>query len=314
MLQSLMNSISAVLVILLLTVLGFLLGRIGWLNAGAKQFLSKYIVNIAVPCMCINGLLSNLSHDDLAAAGMMLASGLVGICLCLVLAEVLAQVLRLPHKRKGVFVAMAGLSNTLNVGIPLSTELFGEECIPYVMIYYLANTLLLQTAGIAVISRAGQQEGTPIHPLGILRDLLRRPPVLAVIAGTLLLALDLTLPRPIMSFADYISGSVAPLALIYCGYLIYEVGLRNLRLEQGLGVMLVVRFVVSPALCLLMCHLFGVTGLARSVFVVESALPVVNQAPVLASAYGADEHYAAMGMALSTIACFFVIPVLMLVL
>ena len=153
-----------------------------------------------------------------------------------------------------------------------------------------------------------------MHPLGILRDLLRRPPVLAVIAGTLLLALDLTLPRPIMSFADYISGSVAPLALIYCGYLIYEIGLRNLRLEQGLGVMLVVRFVVSPALCLLMCHLFGVTGLARSVFVVESALPVVNQAPVLASAYGADEHYAAMGMALSTIACFFVIPVLMLVL
>ena len=314
MLQSLLNSISAVLVILLLAVLGYALGQIGWMNGGAKQFLNKYIVNVAVPCMCINGLLTNLSHDDLAAAGMMVVSGLAGICLSLLLSEGLAQLLRLPHNRKGVFVAMSSLSNTLNVGLPLSTELFGEECIPYVMAYYLANTMLLQTAGIAVISRAGQQEGTPLHPLGILRDLLRRPPVLAVIAGTLLLVLDLELPRPVMSFASYVGGSVAPLALIYCGYLIYEIGLRNLRLEQGLGVMLAMRFVVSPALCLLMCHIFGVTGLARSVFVVESALPVVNQAPVLASAYGADEHYAAMGMALSTIACFFVIPVLMLVL
>ena len=35
-----------------------------------------------------------------------------------------------------------------------------------------------------------------------------------------------------MSFAKYISGSVSPLALIYCGFIIYELGLSNLRPSQ----------------------------------------------------------------------------------
>ena len=62
------------------------------------------------------------------------------------------------------------------------------------------------------------------------------------------------------------------------------------------------------------CHLFGMSGLPLSVFVVESALPVVTQVTVLAGAYGADEKYAATGACLSTLASFITIPILMLVL
>ena len=60
------------------------------------------------------------------------------------------------------------------------------------------------------------------------------------------------------------------------------------------------------------CVLFGVTGLARDVFIVESALPVVSQVTVMAGAYGADEQYAASGACLSILVSFVTIPVLML--
>jgi predicted permease len=59
------------------------------------------------------------------------------------------------------------------------------------------------------------------------------------------------------------------------------------------------------------CRLFGITGLAHDVFVVESALPVVSQITVLAGTFGADDKYAATGATLTTIGCFFTIPVLM---
>jgi len=122
-----------------------------------------------------------------------------------------------------------------------------------------------------------------------------------------------------MSFAKYISGSVSPLALIYCGFIIYELGLSNLRPSQlrqmkGLPTMLAARLVISPLICAGMCRLFGITGLAYQVFVVESALPVVSQVTVMAGAYGADEKYAATGAALSTLCSFISIPILMLVL
>ena len=69
--------------------------------------------------------------------------------------------------------------------------------------------------------------------------------------------------------------------------------------------------VISPLICAGMCRLFGITGLAYQVFVVESALPVVSQVTVMAGDFGADDKYAATGATLSTLACFITIPVLM---
>lgn len=74
-----------------------------------------------------------------------------------------------------------------------------------------------------------------------LKGVFAKPPILAVFFSLLLLTLDVGPgPAPIMKWAGYISGSVSPLALIYCGYIIYELGLKNLRLMRGLPTMIVV--------------------------------------------------------------------------
>ena len=101
---------------------------------------------------------------------------------------------------------------------------------------------------------------------------------------------------------------------MYCGFIIYEVGLRTLRFLPGIPTMLVIRLAISPMICFGMCVLMGIEGLARDVFIVESALPVVTQVTVMAGAFGADEEYAATGACLSTLGCFFTIPILMLLL
>lgn len=306
------NALSASLILMALMSVGFFMGWRGWMGPSEKKFLSKYIVNIAVPCTCITGLLSNLSHDMLVQAGFMLIAAVLGMAITLLLAAGLAQLLHLPRSRWGVFVVMTGLSNTLFIGLPVCTQLFGDECLPYVMIYYLGNTSFLQSLGIMLIQRSGTAEGTQTTVLGFFKNLLSKPPILGVIFSILMLVLDLHLPAVVMKFAGYIGDTVSPLALIYCGYIIWEVGLKNLRLLPGLPTMLVVRLGVAPVICWGICHLFGVTGLAMQVFVVESALPVVSQVPVLSGAFGADEQYAATGACLSTLASFISIPILML--
>lgn len=306
-----LNALSASLILMALMSVGYFMGWRRWMGPSEKKFLSKYIVNIAVPCTCVTGLLSNLSHDMLLQAGIMLISVVVGIVLTMLLAVALAQLLHIPHNRWGVFVVMTGLSNTLFIGLPVCTQLFGDACLPYVMIYYLGNTSFLQSVGIMLIQRSGTAEGTRTTVLGFLKNLLSKPPILAVIFAILMLVLDLHLPPVVMKFAGYIGDTVSPLALIYCGYIIWEVGLKNLRLLPGLPTMLVVRLVVSPVICWGICHLFGISGLALQVFIVESALPVVSQVPVLSGAFGADEQYAATGACLSTLASFLSIPILM---
>ncbi len=309
-----LNAVSACLVLLMLMAVGYFMGTWGWMTAAEKKFVSKYIVNIAVPCNCIVGLLNNLDRNELARAGMMVLSSVISVAAGLLISAAAATLLRLPRERWGVFVAMAGLSNTIFIGIPVCTQLFGEACMPYLMLYYLGNTSFLQSVGIMLVERAGTK-GERGGGVGVfIRDVFTKPPILSVIFAVLLLVLGLRLPAPVMRFAGYISNSVSPLALIYCGFIVYEVGLRSLRLLPGLPAMLVLRLVLSPLICLGCCVLFGMEGLALRVFVVESALPVVSQVTVMAGAYGADEEYAATGSCLSILGSFITIPVLMLIL
>ena len=312
--EGLLNAISASFVLLLLMAVGYFMGRLGWMTASEKRFLSKYIVNIAVPCNCVTGLLNNLDHDSLLQAGIMVIAAMLGVTVTLGLSLVLAKLLRLPQERWWVFVSMASFSNTLFIGLPVSTQLFGDACIPYVMMYYLANTTFVQSVGILLIEHSGTKAVGKTTVVSFCRDLFTKPPIVTVIFTVVLLVLNLRLPAPIMTWAGYIGDSVSHMALIYCGYIIYELGLRNLRLMRGLPTMIVMRLGISPVICWIFCRLFGISGLALDVFLVESALPVVTQVTVLAGAYGADDKYAATWAVLSTLCSFVSIPILMVIL
>lgn len=307
------NALSATLVLLMLMAVGYGMGAAGWMTASEKRFISKYIINIAVPCNCISGLLNNLDHNQLLDMGVMVVAGTLSVCATLVLSILLAMVVRPTHERWGVFVAMTAFSNTLFIGLPVSTQLFGQACLPYVMTYYLGHTLIVQSVGFALIERSGTKKGAGPTPIGVLKSVFTKPPILTVLFCIILLILDLRLPSFFMTWAGYISDSVSPMALIYCGYILYEVGLKNLRPLPGIPLMIVIRLGVAPVICWFFCRLFGMDGLALSVFVVESALPVVSQVTVMAGAFGADEQYAATGACLSTLCSFISIPILMLI-
>ena len=308
------NALSACLVLLMIMSVGYFMGAAGWMTAKEKKFVSKYIVNIAVPCNCIVGLLNNLDRDSLFQAGAMVLAGVVSVLACMLLSAGLALLLRLPQARWGVFVAMAGFSNTLFIGIPVCTQLFGEASMPYIMLYYISHTTFMQSVGVILVERAGTRVGEKSGLQGFLKDIFSKPPILSVLFSILFLLLKLRPPETLMRFASYISGSVSPLALIYCGFIVYEVGLKNLKPMPGLPAMLVMRLVVAPVVCLTCCSLMGMEGLALQVFVVESALPVVSQITVMAGAYGADEEYAATGSCLSILGSLITIPILMLIL
>lgn len=308
-----LNSVSAVLMIFMLMAVGYGLGVMKWMTGSEKKFVSRFVVNIAVPLNCIVGLQKNLNHDDLVQAGWLIVSAFTGIVLTLLMSAGAATLLKLPRNRWGVFTAMAGTSNTLFIGLPMTTQLLGEVSVPYVMLYYLSSTMLTQTVVVILIERAGNPKAKKGLSLkGVAKELATKPPILGVVVGVLLLAFDLQPPALFMRFAGYLSNTVTPLALLYCGYIVYEVGLKNLRFLPGIPTMLVIRLIIAPAICMGMCYLMGIDGLIRNVFVVEAALPVVSQITVMAGAFGADEEYAAIGSCLSTIGCFVTIPVLMM--
>ena len=306
-----LHAVASVTIILLLTATGYFCAAMGWMSPQAKRFISKFTMSVAIPCMCVYGLTNNLTHELLAGSLGFLLVPLLSTVGAFLLSLLVGRLLKLPRKRLGVFMMMCSVSNAIFIGLPMCTELFGEACTPYVMLYYLVNTSFVQLVGLSLVRWAGEGGGFDCR---MIKKFLTTPAVIGVLVSFVLVFTGIRLPSLVMSYCKYMNNLVTPLALLLTGYIIYEIGLKNLKLDRDLAIMLLFRFLLVPGVSFALCELFGVAGLGRSVLLVETATPVVTQTVVAAADYGADEQFAAQGAALSTLACFVVIPVLMLIL
>lgn len=309
--ESFLHAVASVTIILLLTATGYFCAAMGWMSPQAKRFISKFTMSVAIPCMCVYGLTNNLTHELLALSLGFLLVPLLSTVGAFLLSLLVGRLLKLPRKRLGVFMMMCSVSNAIFIGLPMCTELFGEACTPYVMLYYLVNTSFVQLVGLSLVRWAGEGGGFDKR---MIKKFLTTPAVIGVLVSFVLVFTGIKLPSLVMSYCKYMNNLVTPLALLLTGYIIYEIGLKNLKLDRDLAIMLLFRFLLVPGVSFALCELFGVAGLGRSVLLVETAMPVVTQTVVAAADYGADEQFAAQGAALSTLACFVVIPVLMLIL
>lgn len=311
MLQTFFNSISAVLVVMIIMGIGYFMGHKGWMKAEHKPLMYKLIIWVAMPALCINNMQANFTRDMLEGAGALMTVPLLNILLLTLIAALTAKLLKLPRNRVGVFIVMCCLSNSIFIGYPMCLELLGDASVTYVMWYYMFNTIFFQTMGVWLIQRSGSEEKG--FSLSGLKAVLKNPPFIAIVIGIALLLLDVRLPKFVMSINRYLGNMVSPLGLIYSGFIIYETGFGNLRLERGLPSTVAMRFIVSPVLCMALCAAFGITGIARNAYVIEVAMPTMTQVAVQASGMGADEQYAAKGAAITTLGAFAVIPILMMV-
>ena len=309
--ESFLHAVASVTIILLLTATGYFCAAMGWMSPQAKRFISKFTMSVAIPCMCVYGLTNNLTHELLAGSLGFLLVPLLSTVGAFLLSLLVGRLLKLPRKRLGVFMMMCSVSNAIFIGLPMCTELFGEACMPYVMLYYLVNTSFVQLVGLSLVRWSGEGGGFDKR---MIKKFLTTPAVIGVLVSFVLVFTGIRLPSLVMSYCKYMNNLVTPLALLLTGYIIYEIGLKNLKLDRDLAIMLLFRFLLVPGVSFALCELFGVAGLGRSVLLVETAMPVVTQTVVAAADYGADEQFAAQGAALSTLACFVVIPVLMLIL
>lgn len=310
---SFFDAVSAVSLLLMLMGTGYFMGHRGWMGKGEKAFLGKFILYIAVPANCVTGILNHINMDLLHSVGPMVGVAFISVGGTLLLSVITARCLKIPKNQSGIFSAMAGLSNVIFIGLPVTTQIFGEAGVPYLMVYYLANTTFLQTAGMLLVQQSGQGQRVKKQPITIfLKNFLLKPPIIAIVASIFMMVMSIR-PYPIfMRYAEYISGTVSPLALIYCGFILYEVGIKNMRPMRGHMTALVLRLVIAPVICWGIAVTMGMSGLALGVFVLVSGLPSPSQIPVFAGTFGADEKYAATGACLSVFGCCITVPIIMM--
>jgi predicted permease len=311
-----LNALEGVISVILMIALGFALAKKGWFGADSSALLSRLVVSVALPAYMISNLMGGYDRAKLVAMLPGLPVPFAVMLVSYAIASGLAALLRIRKERRGTFSSMFALSNTIFIGLPVNLALFGEESLPYVLLYYIANTTLFWTFGVYGIARDGSaREGRP-KPSLVSADGLKRilsPPLVSFLLAVVLILIGIRLPSFLLDTCKAVGAMTTPLSMLFIGIVIARVEWGKLRLERDLLVVVAGRFALAPLLLVIVARPTNLPLLMKQVFFVQAMMPAMTQTPILAGAYGADSEYAGLVTALTTALSLATIPLCMLV-
>jgi predicted permease len=280
-------------------------------------------LSIAIPLYMIVSMLRTHTRADLLQAGLALAIPFVSMLVVYAIGLLVSFVMHVPAQRIGVFRAMFFVANSGFIGFPVNVALFGEKALPYAVIWYLVQSFLFWTIGAWGLSQDGwtrkEDDATAarampsVLSLANLRNVLSPPLIGSVVAVIMILA-GVRLPTFLEVTFTYLGGLTTPLAMLFLGIAVYFSNLRSVKVGADMWVLVAARFLVAPAVVIVLTSLVPVPDLMRKVFVIESAMPVMMQVSIAARAFNADAKYAAVTTALTTVMAMATIPAYFLLL
>jgi len=298
------------LVIFVVVALGYLAGRLRWLGENdPARVLGNAAFYLFVPAL----LFRTTSRLDLAGMpwGTLLAFFVPVLALLLgVYAWQRPRVRagRLATAAPGVRAISASFGNTVQVGIPLVTAVFGEAGLEiHVAIVSLhALTLLTVLTALVELDLAHERvrQGHSSAHLGrtlarTARNTIVHPVTLPVLAGLAWNLSGLAMPAVLDEVLVQLGLPVVPLCLVLIGMSLAYYGVQGA--VRGAVVISVLKLLVLPALVLVVGHWgFGLAGLPLAVVVMAAALPIGSNALIFAQRYAALEAEATAAIVLST--------------
>ena len=302
-----LDAVQIVLTMLILMAIGYFAAMKGILTPQNAAFVSKLVINIALPPMMLTNMVSYFTRDSFMQAGITLLIPFLTVASSYFLALFVARMMKIPRGRRGVFCSMFAFSNTVFIGLPINQAIFGVKSTPYALLYFAGNTSLFWIMGAGGIRMDGDDTQARFTKESLKK--IFSPALIAFLIGVAFVLIGVQLPKFVLDSCKYISNLCTPLSLIYIGYVIYDMGFRNIRLDRAGIVALIGRFAITPLIGYVFVRLLGAQGVMQQVFVLQAAMPVMSQIPILAGAYHSDSRFAATIGTLSTLLSILFIPI-----
>jgi predicted permease len=302
--------------------LGWVAGRARWLGQGdVARVLSNAAFYLFIPAL----LFRTTARIDLSAMPWLTLAAFFVPVLALLLAVYLAM-RRFAKPESAASPSVRAISatfgNTVQLGIPMATALFGETGLAVHLAIVSLHALTLLTLATALVEhdlaraharRQGEAHSLAATLLKTARNTVIHPVVLPVLAGLAFNLVGVALPALADETLQLLALAVVPLCLVVIGMSLEHYGVKgSLRGALWLGL---AKLVVQPALVLLVGHfVIGLHGMPLAVIVVCAALPVGSNPLLFAQRYTTLEAETTAAIVLSTFGFVVSAPLWLLVL
>lgn len=302
-----LRSVETVFVMIILISIGWIMSYRKWIDEDIKIFLNKLIVKVSIPALTIYNFFESFDREIISSSGKYVLVVLSSMISLYIISSIVGRILKVDSIRSGSFVAMSTVSNSMFFGLPISLGLFGEKSIPYVLFYYIANTIMFWGVCSPRIMKDGDMESKKKIDFKKIFNI----PLTTILISGILLFLDFTPPSVVLRVSKYLSSFVTPLASIVIGKIIYDIDLKKYKMRKSVFAVILMRFIVAPGLIYVIGSYLKLPKLAIQVFTIQSAMPVMMQTTIVSELYNADSEYVASTLYITIMLSLVSIPIYM---
>ena len=302
--------------LILLTLAGYALSRLKWIDAPFNRQLSLVMLNVFYPCLIVSSIVRNFTLETLLQNWMMPA-GTVFILVTgwLVGLVTLPLLKRQTEATRRCYHFICLMNNYSFLPILMGAALWGEKAIALVIFSSLGSELCVWTLGVKALT--GQKLDR-----AFLKNLVSVPMVALVFSFAVLsvravcersgiLPNAASVPdeflKTLLETCRMAGGATIPASALICGSRIAMLHPSKLWSPLMAGTC-VLRLVVIPALCIAGLSLVSLPLDVRRVLIVISVMPAAMASVTLAEAFRGDADFSAAAILATHVLCLITIP------
>ncbi len=297
--------INQVLILFFMALIGFIAGKTGVLKQEHKPVLSKMLINIALPCMLVDAIMSTTdrlsSKDVLITLSISLGTYIVGY----ILAMVIPKLMKINQEQKGVYSFSMLYTNVGFLGFPILAMILGKSAVIYAIIFNIVYYATFFPLGMYMLR--GQKSRITLKEIFPLMTIV-------FIIALAMYFLRLTLPYPLLKTASLIGAMTLPLSMLFVGLCLCEVDFKSILKNKNVLFVSLYRVLLFPAAMYFVLRLFTDNFIYIAPGVIMFAMPVAALLPAFAKESGKDDKEGAVIVTISTLFMLFGLPVIGLLL
>lgn len=278
---------------------GALFYRLKILDLDFCRRLSSVVVKVTFPIMLFVSMYKSVDADTLRRGWIFTALGLGTSVFLAVTAHYSGKKLDLKGRVFGTYQILCTNGNNVFLPVPIISALFGAEYVVYAVLFELGAGFFYWSYGVSHF-RSG--------PRFNLRRLLN-PNMVGLVSGLLFGWLGINLPGFMVGGLEILGNITVGSAMLIIGSLVANLLERRIPFRREVWGVLIHRFVLSPAVGVVLLPLLNLPEQLRTILFIMLAMPPLATTALVAASFGGDEDLAAAGVVLPTLLSFVLVPV-----
>ena len=282
---------------------GYISKLIKVLKQKQSRSLFDFVVVFALPCLIFDKIYHLNFNFSLI---LLIFAGFISTSLAGIISVIIGRIFKFSKPTILSMFVLSAFGNTLFVGMPVVSNVFGEEFVGEVIMYdSLAGAIPIS---ILVPLILAMNNGEKVTIVKNIKTIIYFPPFIGLVLGLALKGFEI--PEFIFTPIRMFGGSATPVALFAIGL---SLGFNAIKSsDKSTVIVLFMKIILAPAIFILILQCFGAAfDKSTLIAVLESSMPTATIVCVMVMKAKLDSNLAASSVAFGLVLSVITLPILL---